>query len=52
MLEHSHEVLGWLTTQLLGSLVANDDSRFATFAADTLVLRAGNDLFDPKQLWR
>src|SRR6516225_10602633 len=51
-LEHSHEVLSRLTIQLLGSLVTNDDSRFATFAADTLLWPAGNDLFDPGQLRR
>jgi hypothetical protein len=35
-LEHSHEVLGRFTIQLLGSFVTNDNGRFAAFAADTL----------------
>jgi len=32
------EVLGRFTIQLLGSLVTNDNGRFAAFAADTFVL--------------
>src|SRR6516225_9247732 len=51
-LEHSHEVLSRLTIQLLGSLVTNDDGRFATFGADTLFRRTGHDLFYPGQLRR
>jgi len=39
-LEHSHEVLGRFTIQLLGSFVTNDNGRFAAFAADTLFLEA------------
>jgi hypothetical protein len=51
-LERSDEVLSRLTIQLLGNLVANDRSRFATFAAERLFRPTGDDLFYPGQLGR